>query len=723
MKTFICKNARFSVIENGVIRMEYAADGRFVDERTLFALRDYAKCDSPVDAVCEADGDSFTVKTPLITLSYKENGKPFNRNNLTGRLNINGKSVYWYPAKKNKFNLSGPVSTLDGCSGEMEAPEGLIARDGWHTVSDTGTTLIEDDRLYVRSENHLSDLYLFVYGDDYKGALRSYAKVSGKALLPRKYIFGSWYSRWHPYTAEDFKNIIREYKEHDFPLDILVIDMDWHHQDWQTPEGDPHRTTYGFGHAGGNMGWTGYSWNTNLIPDPAELLSYIKKEGLAVTLNDHPADGVRSCEDCYPEFARLMGLDAEKGENIPFMCGDPKYMDAFFKAALEPNEAMGVDFWWLDWQQDYLMPHVPGVKGQKVLPWLNYLYFNHSRKNGKRGASYSRWGGFGDQKQPMYFSGDTVACWDALKFEIENTTASGNSMCFWWGHDIGGFSAPDGEKNGEMYARWVQYGITTPALKLHSCWDDRVDRRPWTWDAATCDAIREMFHLRAKLLPTLYSAAYESYKNDVPFMRPLYFEYPTLEEAYAHPAEYFIGDKILCAPIYKPGDEKGIAESEVYLPEGTWYNFFTGEKREGHFTEKSDIHTFPMYVRAGAPIPMQPYTQRMTSELLRELHIKLFAPEDGCCETFTLYEDDGISEDYMAGKALLTHITCKREGKSVTVSLTPEGEGYDGMVTERKVVLEICGCKIAGIAAENGTTVIAKEMETTEKLTIDFEIE
>ena len=712
MKIIKSGNARFTIIENGVIRMEWAENGRFIDEPTFFATREYKMSRKKVEVSWSENDGTLIVETPLITLEYTENGQKFSKENLKATLNINGKKVKWNPTKKNKNNLGGAVSTLDGCYGQMDVPEGLIARDGWHVVDDSKTYLLKDGWLCERDSKHVNDIYLFVYGSDYKGALKSFAKVSGKTPLPRKYTFGSWYSRWHPYTADDFRSIVREYKENDFPLDILVMDMDWHYQDWQTPEDDPHRTTYGFGHAGKNMGWTGYSWNKNLIPDPAALISDIKKEGIAITLNDHPADGVRSNEDCYGEFARLMGLDAEKGENIPFLCGDKKYMDAFFASALEPNEKMGIDFWWLDWQQDYVIPHVPGFKGQKVLPWLNVLYYNHSKKGGKRGASYSRFGGYGDHRHPMFFSGDTVSLWPALKFEIENTVASGNSMCFWWGHDIGGFSAPDGEKNGEMYARWVQYGITTAALKLHSCWDDRVDRRPWTWDETTCGAIREMFHLRSELIPTIYSLAYKSSRDDEPFHLPLYYEYPETEEAYNHNDEYLLGGKILCAPIYTPG-ENGISKREVWLPEGPWYNFFTGEKREGAFTEKCDIHSFPMYVKSGCPIPMQPYTQRMTSTPLTELRVRIYEPYDGCRESFSLYEDDGISEDYLTGEFLMTDITCARHGKKVSVTFTPKGKGYEGMVKERNIVLEIWQ---GGEKRE-----ICRTVTTTEKMKIEFE--
>ncbi len=466
--------------------------------------------------------------------------------------------------------------------------------------------------------------------------------------------------------------------------------MDWHHNDWQTPEGHPRRTKYGFGHGGGNMGWTGYSWNEKLIPDPEEMLCDIREKGVAVTLNDHPADGVRSNEECYGKFAEMMGL--KNGENIPFLCGDKKYMEAFFASALEPCEKLGVDFWWLDWQQDYIIPSVPGFKNQKVLPWLNRLYFEHSKKDSKRGQIYSRWGGVGDQKHPMFFSGDTIAAWDALKFEIEMTAASSNSLCFFWGHDIGGFASPDGTRDSEMFIRWVQFGAVSASLKLHSC-GDNMDRRPWTWGKEAASSMRKAFLFRRGIMPFIYSAAFQSCRDSAPFIEPLYYEEPLTEESYRNSGEFLIGGA-LATPICEKGEicdggAEPVAKKRVFLPSGVWYNFFTGEmRRGGEFTEECGLDSFPFYVKAGRPFPMQNTSKRDASD---ELIVRLYPPQDGCLEDFTLYEDDGVSQGYLSGEYLMTKIVCRREKDDVSLTFTPSGAGYKNMPESRRVTLELIG--------------------------------
>lgn len=707
---FICNNARFTLIRDGVLRMEYSVGG-FVDEETLFAERNYLKNAKTVEL-----SDEVVIETPLMKIIYTDDGNPFNAENLHGHLNISGKPVEWHYGDEEKGNLGGAVITLDGCDGKkMKIPDGIVSRDGWKTFDDSNTTIIKDSWIAKRPEGHTVDKYLFVYGSDYKKALRDLACVSGKTPLPRKYLLGSWYTRWYAYTADEFKEIVKEYNTHGFPIDVLAIDMDWHHNDWQTPEDHPRRAHYGHGHAGGNLGWTGYSWNEKFIPDPKGLIDFIHSEKLATTLNDHPADGIRDNETSYPEFAKALGLDEKNKENIPFKCDDKKYMEAFFKCAHGESDSYGVDFWWIDWQQDYLMSHVPGFENLPVLSWLNKLYFDNSKKENKRGAIYSRWGGIGSQKYPIYFSGDTVSCFDALKFEIENTVASSNSLCFWWAHDIGGFFSRDGEKKPELYVRWVQYGITSAALKLHSG-SPKIDKRPWTWDEDTCEKIKKLYLLRSRLFPVIYSAAALGHFEEKPLNMPLYYEYPDCEEAYRHPTEYFLTENIICAPVYTEGegDDKKVKQ-EIWLPEGNWYNFFTGEKFKGGFnTVESTIDTFPLLFKAGAPVPMQKESLRMASETLSELTLRIYAPEGDGKEEFRLYEDDGLSDGYLKEEYLFTNVVCTCKGNTATVDFIPTGKGFDALPKTRKVTIEL-------VKEGNEISTFETQYETEKPHTFSFE--
>lgn len=155
---------------------------------------------------------------------------------------------------------------MDGVSSDIKVKDGILSKCGWHVIDDSGKPILKSGWIAPNTLHNNIDIYLFAYGRNYKLALKDLCCVSGRAELPRKYVFGSWYSRWWPYTDEEIKNIVKGYDEHDFPLDIMVIDMDWHYHDWEikTNEDEKYRAKYGYGHAD-NLGWTGYTWNKNLI--------------------------------------------------------------------------------------------------------------------------------------------------------------------------------------------------------------------------------------------------------------------------------------------------------------------------------------------------------------------------------------------------------------------------------------------------------------------------
>ena len=379
----------------------------------------------------------------------------------------------------------------------------------------------------------------------------------------------------------------------------MVLDMDWHKD-----------------------GWTGWSWNRNLLPDAEALLPWLHSQGLHVTLNLHPADGVGPQEDRYAAFMKDMGADPSAKQTIPFDAADPKYMNALFTDVFKPLEQDGVDFWWLDWQQYESTRSIPSLTN---LFWLNTLLYDHTAQNGQRGLSFSRWAGWGDHRHPIHFSGDASTSFKMLAFEVPFTSTAGNVGCFFWSHDIGGHNRG---RNEESYARWVQFGATSPVLRSHSTRDATMDRRPWLYPEWATNSMRTAFHLRDQLFPYLYTSAAESCRDTVPLDRPLYLDHPSDERAYHNAQEYFIGDNLLAAPIVTPGIGPGrVGTQTVWFPPGaSWYNSFTGEKYAGgtNALVAADINEFPLYVKGGVPIPMQPYTPRMATAPLTTLRVRCY---------------------------------------------------------------------------------------------------
>ena len=290
-----------------------------------------------------------------------------------------------------------------------------------------------------------------------------------------------------------------------------------------------------------------------------------------------------------------------------------------------------------------------------------------------------------------------------LKFEIDFTLRSGNSGCFYWAHDTGGFS---GLESGELLARWIQFSTLSATLRLHGV---GKDRRPWTWEPQIEESARIAYHLRARLMPYVYSSARQCTTETLPLLRPLYLEYPACDEAYLHMGEYFFGDHLLVAPVTAPGTgADNVASQTVWIPEGgPWYNWFSGQCLTGgqSVVINSSLNEFPLLVRAGTPIPLQPYTQRMTTEPLACLRIRCWPGEDGGVGTNTLYEDDGQSRDYETGAFATTQMSYVRRGSQVSVTVEPTDGQYRGQLERREIVIELPCTEEAVKASANGSPV------------------
>ena len=330
-------SARFTVITPNLIRLEYSDGGHFTDEPTLFAANRWARFDG---AKIVHDGTLVSIRTDAMKLTYEEDGRPFKLRSLNIYVRAGDRVVVWDPRIEDSKNLGGTLRTLDGCTGPKDLGMGLISRSGWAVVDDSKMPILVDGWVKSRPNQGETDWYLFGYGMDYKAALKSLAAISGGVSLPRKNQLGIWYSRYWPYTAEEYRQIVKEYGDHGFPLDNIVMDMDWHITQLPAVKRG----------ANGQI-WTGYTWDRKLLPDAEALLKWFHQQGLHVTLNDHPADGVQAHEQCYADFMRAMGKDPATTQPLAFDAGDRNYMETFWKFTHKPLEQEGVDFWWLDWQQ------------------------------------------------------------------------------------------------------------------------------------------------------------------------------------------------------------------------------------------------------------------------------------------------------------------------------------------------------------------------------------
>ena len=686
--------ARFTVLAPELIRMEWAADGKFEDHASFVFLNRRLPV-PPFEHEVAGAGQKLTIKTSALALTYTPGADGrFRPDNLAIELAVNGKRVDWHPGLVDPENLQGTTRTLDGALGDKTKEPiepGLVSRSGWALVDDSTRPLFDSaDFRFLQGEEspwpwvmerpagERQDWYFFGYGHDYYKALGDYVRVAGRIPLPPRFAFGAWWSRYWAYSDQEIEEIIRGFHENDIPLDVFVIDMDWH----PTFSGERGKLDA----SGHSKGWTGYSWNRLLFPDPDQFLVTLHADGLKTSLNLHPASGIQPWEDRYPEMAKAMGVDPATKQYIPFDITDKRFARNYLDIIHHPLEKQGIDFWWLDWQQE------PKTKLPGVTPtwWLNYVHFTDQQREGKRPLLFHRWGGLGNHRYQIGFSGDTVSVWDSLAFQPWFTATAANVGYAYWSHDIGGH-AP-GAVEPELYTRWVQFGAFSPILRTHTTKNPDSERRIWAYPEPYSSILRSTFQLRYALQPYIYTEARRTYDTGVAFFRPLYFDWPHEDAAYTTKGEYVFGDQMLAAPVTRPVDKAtGLATEKVWLPAGEWIEWPTGKHLIGPATvERSfSIEQTPVYLRTGAIVPMQPPMRYTGEKPVDPLIVTVWPLAPGQTSNYEVYEDSGASVEYQRGVFARTPIKATQTGDMLQVEIGPAEGSYPGMPNTRSYQLRL----------------------------------
>ena len=715
-------HARFTVLTPQLIRMEWAADGKFEDHASFVFLNRRLPVPKFIKSPLGMNaGPQLTITTDALTLTYTPTGDGhFTPANLSIALSVNGKPVIWHPGMTDPANLQGTTRTLDGALGSKTREpigEGLVSRSGWALVDDSTRPLFDSaDFRFLQGEKSpwpwvierpageqpgsYTDWYFFGYGHDYRKALGDYVKVAGRIPLPPRFAFGAWWSRYWAYSDQEIMEIIRGFRENSTPLDVFVIDMDWHINNEQL------KAAGQVDQSGHGLGWSGYTWNKLLFPDPTQFLDQLHADGLKTSLNLHPASGVQPWEAAYPAMAKAMGIDPATKKYVPFDITDKKYAINYMNILHHPLEKQGIDFWWLDWQQEPTTS-LPGVNPTW---WLNYVHFTDQQREGKRPLLFHRWGGLGNHRYQIGFSGDTVSVWDSLAFQPWFTATAANVGYAYWSHDIGGHMP--GAVEPELYTRWVQFGAFSPILRTHTTKNPESERRIWAYPEPYSSILRSTFQLRYALQPYIYTEARRTYDTGVAFLRPLYYDWPEANEAYTSRNEYLFGDQVLVAPVVTPSAKAtGLAAESVWLPEGEWIEWPTGRHFTGPVTldRSFSINQTPVYLKAGAIVPMQPPMQYTGEKPVDPLIVNVWPLQPGAASSYSVYEDSGKSVDYQRGVFTRTPIKATQSGDTLKVEIGPAqigpGGSYPGMMKSRAFELRLPADWPPESVTVNGTAV------------------
>ena len=654
--TVLWKDIRVSILGEGLFRIEKDADKTFCDEATQSI---WFRNMPAVEFTVEEKDTALTVKTAKATLTVKEDiGE--------STVQVDGKKVTVSKIK----NLPGAYRSLDRCDGDLyymphdkgqfhiTLEDGIVSAGGVGMHDDTASLILgQDGKLRVRDDDD-ADLYIFAHGDDYRGALRDLFAVSGRVPIIPRYAFGNWWSRYHQYTEKEYLHILDKLASRDIPLTVATIDMDWH---WSTTLDEVKKITEQ-GKAdefhGSANGWTGYSWNTDLFPDYKSFLKKIQDRDLKITLNLHPASGVRYFEDMYEEMATAMGIDPKTEERVRFDLTSDDFINAYFKILHKPYERDGVEFWWIDWQQG-TQTDMPGLDPL----WALNHYHTLDNAVDHRPLILSRYCGIGSHRYPLGFSGDTHVTWKSLDYIPYFTAMGTNAGYTWWSHDIGGHM--DGYKSDELYARYVQFGVFSPINRLH-CSNARVmTKEPSVYMNGSGLIAEEFLRLRHRMIPYLYSASYETTVNGQALIEPMYYLCPNEKNAYNCKGQYLFADQMIVAPVTKPGDKNGMVTTKVWLPEGRWTDIFTGDEyKGGQWVEMTRwMDTIPVLAKAGGFFLLDGRKHTNSSDVPDSMEVMVF---NGNGE-YTLHEDKD-------GSWMHTVFTSSEAEGTQTLEMIAEGD-------------------------------------------------
>lgn len=614
------ENYRITVLTPRLIRLEYQEENTFIDHSTQVVFnRDFAACDFEVKDTEE----ELQIITEALHLIY--NKREFSPNGLSIQVRGNV-SVYfslWHYGETG-YNLGGTARTLDAVDGSCELEDGILSQNGFAVLDDSGSLLLTDDGWVTPRNSKGQDLYFFGYGRDYKGALKDYYYLCGKTPMLPRYALGNWWSRYYRYSEESYKDLILRFEREQIPFSVAVIDMDWHLVDIDQKYGS---------------GWTGFTWNRELFPNPEKFMEWLHEHNLKVTLNVHPADGIRAHEEMYLQMANALGRDVAKEAPLQMDVTDRTYMEAYFKYAHHPNERDGVDFWWIDWQQGTASK----IEGLDPLWMLNHFYFLDSGRDGKRPMTFSRYAGPGSHRYPIGFSGDSIISWESLRFQPYFTATASNIGYGWWSHDIGGHMC--GYKDDELAVRWLQFGVFSPIMRLHSSNSEFNGKEPWRYSPEACEVMKQFLRLRHAMIPYLYSMNYRNYEKDVPLIEPMYYEHTEEADAYRVPNQYYFGSECIVAPITSPRDlHIGLACQQVWLPEGNYMDVFTGLFYQGGriLNCYRSLDALPVFLKEGAIVP---FMNEMEAVEVNPDTVRIMV-FPGKSNVFEFYEDDNVSIAY-----------------------------------------------------------------------------
>ena len=647
---------RFTVLTERLIRLEYNENGIFENRPTNLV---WYRNMPPVTFTKKESSKRLEIETKYFKLTYVKNkpfkGTPFNSMAHLKVHLLNSDRIWYYgnPEATEARNYGSPGISLDNAS-KLKLKMGLYSPYGYAYLDDSKSMIMNADGTVEPREESSIDIYLFTYRRDFGLCLKDYYGITGYPSLIPRYALGNWWSRSVTYNDTSLKELISNFKDKQIPLSVLLLDKDWHIRTYNNRELN-----------------TGFTWDLDKFEAPKSMIDYMHTAGIRVGLNINPKEGIYPFEKHYEDVKKYIG-ENEQGY-VPFNVYNSRFLEVYLKVLIHPLDQYGVDFYWID---------DDGKKDINRLWLLDHYHFMDMKKDYKRRSMIvTRNPMIAAHRYPILYSGKTIVGWDTLNLiPLHNSSATNIGVSF-WSHDIGGYYK--GKEDNELYTRYVQLGVFSPILKFGSDKGKYYKREPWCWSIKTYKIVNDYLHLRHQLIPYIYTESYKYHKYGMPLISPIYYKYPEMYDDTNYRNEYYFGTELFISPIIRKKDYvMNRVVHKFFLPDGIWYDFFTGKKFPGgknHISFFRD-EDYPVFAKAGSIVTMG-YNENINDTTPpNKLEIQIFP---GRSNTYNLYEDDGISELYNKGFYLISTIEYNYMPNNYTV-IVRATEGKSGIVPEKR---------------------------------------
>lgn len=476
----------------------------------------------------------------------------------------------------------------------------------YHTCAHSKLSLAH---VSTRSVEFLSDQAMIdafiIAGDTVEEILRGYRDLTGYPSMPPLWSFGIWMSRMTYFSADEVDEICNRLRAEHYPCDVIHLDTGWFRTDWLCE----------------------WKFNEKRFPDPKGFIHGLKDKGFRVSLWQLPyvAEDAEQIDEARKNdyIAPLTKQQASEGSNFSALdyAGtiDFTYPKAteWYKGLLKNLLDMGVVCIKTDFGENIHMD----AKYKGMSPeLLNNLYallyqkaaYEVTKEVTGDGIVWARAAWAGCQRYPLHWGGDSCSSWDGMAGSLKGGLHFGLSGFAFWSHDVPGFHTLPNFMNSivddKVYMRWTQFGVFSSHMRYHGT----NKREPWFYPAIA-PMVKKWWKLRYKLLPYIYEQSKKATHSGYAVLRALIFEHPADKMCWHIDDEYYFGDDFLVAPVMNSEDRR-----DIYLPEGEWVNFFTGEHfRGGQWLNgvKVPLDEMPVYVREGAVIPVYPEDVDCTDEM------------------------------------------------------------------------------------------------------------